>query len=232
MGTIVFSKAFEKLKQEYFIDGDSIVFDEAYRYYDSKSDPISDIRKYMMGGRHIGKSHVHLGMSPLSYGDAGHSRQQVPLKLTEGLLGGGYSVNHDPTSNVWTVRNTSGKVIRTMTDAEIMYHQDDGYTHSVPLHDHSNDGYYKKEEEMRADTIGSYGYALNQLAGGLQTAAENGFLTEEEAKEEFRSHVALIQNRKYNEAEADRLEKQMNERDDAEREQIAQLRSHLNVNTQ
>jgi hypothetical protein len=45
-------------------------------------------------------------------------------------------------------------------------------------------------------SIGSYGYAIKCLAEGLQVANENGWVTHDEAKDEFRSHVLTIEKAK------------------------------------
>lgn len=62
-------------------------------------------------------------------------------------------------------------------------------------------------------TLGSYGYAIKCLAEGLLHASTAGWVTDDEAKREFRQHVGTIQvekNRKRQAAalreEADELE--------------------------
>src|SRR5262252_8451024 len=49
------------------------------------------------------------------------------------------------------------------------------------------------EYQGQRNSIGSYGFALNNLAEGLSTAFRVGWITEDEAKDEFRSHVTTIQ---------------------------------------
>ena len=43
------------------------------------------------------------------------------------------------------------------------------------------------------NTIGSYGFALNNLAEGLHRAYASGWITEKEAKREFRYYVKTIE---------------------------------------
>ena len=42
-------------------------------------------------------------------------------------------------------------------------------------------------------TLGSYGYAVKSLAEGLVLAKEAGWITDTEAKREFRSHIRYVQ---------------------------------------
>jgi len=49
-------------------------------------------------------------------------------------------------------------------------------------------------------TLGSYGYAVKCLAEGLANAVDRGFLTDDEAKEEFRMHVTVVKEKDNREA--------------------------------
>lgn len=60
-------------------------------------------------------------------------------------------------------------------------------------------------------TMGSYGYALKCLAEGLQGAVDSGWLTDEEAKEEFRTHVNVVKEKDNREAYIQHLESQIEE---------------------
>lgn len=49
--------------------------------------------------------------------------------------------------------------------------------------------------ESNGSTPGSYGHMLMSMAEGLKVAVESGWMDNEEAKAEFRSHVLLLQKR-------------------------------------
>jgi hypothetical protein len=67
------------------------------------------------------------------------------------------------------------------------------------------------DHNRNTSTIGSYGFALQAISDGLQRAAENGWVTQDEAKAEFRSHVGTIQQAEYRKEQAAALRKEADE---------------------
>jgi len=49
------------------------------------------------------------------------------------------------------------------------------------------------DSSIQRSTLGSYGYAIKSLAEGLALAKTEGWVSEAEAKREFRAHVRSIQ---------------------------------------
>jgi hypothetical protein len=49
------------------------------------------------------------------------------------------------------------------------------------------------DNNRNGSTIGSYGFALQAISEGLGNAVEQGWVSDDEAKAEFRSHVGTIQ---------------------------------------
>lgn len=58
-------------------------------------------------------------------------------------------------------------------------------------------------------TMGSYGYALKCLSEGLANAVQSGWLSDKEAKEEFRTHVTIVKEQENREAYIKHLEDQI-----------------------
>jgi len=67
------------------------------------------------------------------------------------------------------------------------------------------------EYQGQRNSIGSYGFALNNLAEGLSTAFRVGWITEDEAKDEFRANVRSIQEKEAREKKAAALRKEADE---------------------
>lgn len=71
------------------------------------------------------------------------------------------------------------------------------------------------EDMQERSTLGSYGYALKCFAEGLSLATDREYITAEEAKAEFRSHVRTVIDAEQQKQYVANLEKQLREAQDA-----------------